>query len=243
MSETKAVGPDDGDTRARILRAADERFTARGYHATSVREIADLVGVTKAAVLYHFPEKADILGALAQPMLDDLEAALDGAAGAAPERVPWAAVEAMLDVWLRHRDLLRLNLQDLALAAPSLVFDRFKSAMLRANALVAGPDPDFAGQVRAAQTIAVLGDPVVLFADAPVAELRAEVLSGVHRLLGADAPRPASPSRGRPALMDDAMTERARSLHASGRGAAEIARELGVSRATVYRRLGLSQKD
>ncbi|WP_137991190.1 TetR family transcriptional regulator [Streptomyces vilmorinianum] len=235
-------------TRARILRVAGEEFAARGFHATSLREIADRVGVTKAAVLYHFAGKADILAALAEPMLGDLEAAMTGAARRAPEEARWAAVEGLLDVWLTHRGLLRLNLQDLALAAPGPVFERFKGALLRANALVAGAEADFAGRVRAAQAIAMLGDPVVLFADAPVDELRAEVLAGVHRLLDGDGDgevrRPGSrPRRGRPAAMTEEMAARARRLHGAGSTAAEIADALGVSRATVYRHLAPSQKD
>ncbi|MEU4248795.1 TetR family transcriptional regulator [Amycolatopsis sp. NPDC026612] len=168
------------DTRARILRAALEEFSARGYHETSVRELAERVGVTKTAVLYHFPGKADIVTALAEPMLADLEAALAKAAAAPDARR--AAIEGLLGVWLTHRYLIRMNLRDLGLTASAVVFERFRDGMLRANELVAGPDAGFAARVRAAQAIAMLSDPVVLFADAPPAELRAAILDGVDRL-------------------------------------------------------------
>ncbi|MBB4946385.1 AcrR family transcriptional regulator [Kitasatospora gansuensis] len=228
------------DTRARILRTALAEFSARGYHATSVREIAELVGVTKAAVLYHFPAKADLLAALAEPMLDSLEATLAAAElRADSEEARWAAVEGMLQVWLTHRYLLRINLHDLALAAPGPGFDRFTAAMLKAGALVAGPAPDFAGQVRAAQAIAMLADPVVLFAEAPTAELQAAVLDGVRRLLGpAERPPTARRGRGRPSAVGPEMAATARRLFEAGRTAEEVAAELGVSRATVYRRFG-----
>lgn len=81
----------EADTRARILSAALEEFSERGYHATSVRELAERVGVTKTAVLYHFPGKADIVTALAEPLLDDLEATMDKAEAAADPRA--AAIE------------------------------------------------------------------------------------------------------------------------------------------------------
>jgi len=230
------------DTRERILRAALEEFSARGYHATSVRELAERVGVTKTAVLYHFPGKADILTALAEPMLAGLEAAVRKAAKAADVRR--AVVEGLLDVWLEHRYLLRLNLVDLGLAAADPVFARFRDGMLRANALVAGPEADLAGRVRAAQAIASLSDPVVLFADAPVAELRAAILDGVDRLFGAEdsedfedpGSRPRG-RRGRPTVMSAESIEAARRLHASGHAPADIAATLGVSRATIYRHL------
>lgn len=244
------------DTRRRILRVSTELFGVHGFHETSLREIAERVGVSKPAVLYHFPGKADILGALLEPMLRDLAAALARAAAAAasdgpgaPEgpgasdRARWVAIEGVLDVWLAHRHLLRLNLQylqDTAQATPGPVFARLREALLRANFLVAGPNPGFAERVRAAQAVAMLSDPVVLFADAPVPALREAVLDGVRRLL--DGPGgPARPvpggRRGRPAAMSPAMIEAARRMHAAGSGATAIAAALGVSRATVYRHL------
>ncbi|MFE2343354.1 helix-turn-helix domain-containing protein, partial [Streptomyces sp. NPDC059431] len=189
------------DTRKRILRVSMELFAVRGFHDTSLREIAERVGVSKPAVLYHFPGKADILGALVEPMLRDLAAAVSRAADAGSggpsaaagsggaggpagaDQVRWAAIEGVLDTWLSHRHLVRLNLQDMAMATPGPAFARLRDAMLRANALVAGADPGFAERVRAAQAIAMLSDPVILFADAPVADLRAAVLDGVRRLL------------------------------------------------------------
>ncbi|MFJ8017931.1 TetR family transcriptional regulator [Streptomyces sp. NPDC096339] len=233
-------------TRQRILSASMELFGARGFHETSLREIAERVGVTKAAVLYHFPGKADILGALVEPMLCDLAAAMANAAAAGPGRARWAAIEGMLDVWLEHRYLIRLNLQDMALATPGPAFARFRDAMLRANALVAGAEPGLAERVRAAQAVAMLSDPVVLFADAPVEALRAAVLDGVHRLLDGTAepaaeraaePPPPRSRRGRPAAMSTAMIETACRMHAAGSSATLIAAALGVSRATVYRHL------
>ena len=56
------------DTRAEILAVAAELFSAQGYEATSLREIAERLGITKAALYYHFPGKDDILRALLEPM-------------------------------------------------------------------------------------------------------------------------------------------------------------------------------
>ncbi|WP_326953396.1 TetR family transcriptional regulator [Amycolatopsis sp. NBC_01286] len=223
----------EADTRARILSAALEEFSERGYHATSVRELAERVGVTKTAVLYHFPGKADIVTALAEPLLDDLEATMDKAEAAADPRA--AAIEGVLDVWLSHRYLLRMNLRDLGLTASKAVFERFRDGMLKANVLVAGPAADLAARVRAAQAIAMLSDPVVLFADAPTDELRATILDGVARLFG--TPAAARGRRGRPSVMSPETVEAAHRLYDAGHSAADIATALGVSRATIYRHL------
>jgi AcrR family transcriptional regulator len=52
------------NTRQRILDAALDLFTEQGYDGTSLREIAAQLGVTKAALYYHFESKEDILRAL-----------------------------------------------------------------------------------------------------------------------------------------------------------------------------------
>ena len=49
------------DMRERILDVALELFNEQGYDATSLREIAERLGVTKAALYYHFKSKGDIL--------------------------------------------------------------------------------------------------------------------------------------------------------------------------------------
>jgi AcrR family transcriptional regulator len=65
------------DTHAEILAVACELFTERGYEATSLREIAERLGITKAALYYHFPGKDDILRALLEPMRDALAELID----------------------------------------------------------------------------------------------------------------------------------------------------------------------
>lgn len=46
-----------GDSREAILNAAEARFAAAGIDSVSMREIAEDVGITKAALYYHFPGK------------------------------------------------------------------------------------------------------------------------------------------------------------------------------------------
>jgi len=229
------------DTRAQILRVALESFAARGFHATLVQEIAEQVGVTKAAVLYHFKEKIDILGALAEPLLDALDAAVAAADLLNPAEARSAMLEGLLDVWMAHRYLLRMNLQDLAMTSMPL-FHRFRDGMLRANRIVAGSRPTFAARVRAAQAVAMLADPVILFADAPRDELRAQILYNVRKLFDAEELKPVRAGgvvpvrrRGRKSVLDKRMVRAATELQEAGWSADAIASELGVSRATVYR--------
>jgi AcrR family transcriptional regulator len=77
-------------TRERILDLALELFTEQGYDGTSLRDIAERLGTTKAALYYHFARKEDILlelhlrlHALGRGVLDELEAMPDDATRAA----------------------------------------------------------------------------------------------------------------------------------------------------------------
>jgi AcrR family transcriptional regulator len=60
-----AAQPQSGDgarsTRERILDVALDLFTEQGYEKTSLRDIAEQLGITKAALYYHFERKQDIL--------------------------------------------------------------------------------------------------------------------------------------------------------------------------------------
>ena len=47
--------------RERILDVSLELFNEQGYDKTSLREIAERLDVTKAALYYHFERKEDIL--------------------------------------------------------------------------------------------------------------------------------------------------------------------------------------
>src|SRR6204780_3534769 len=61
------------DTRSRVQKVALELFAEHGYEKTSLREIAERLGGTKAALYYHFKSKEDIV----YSFTDDYFAALD----------------------------------------------------------------------------------------------------------------------------------------------------------------------
>ena len=50
-------------TRRRILDAAMRLFAERGYHASSNADVAEAAGLTRGAMLYHFPTREDLVEA------------------------------------------------------------------------------------------------------------------------------------------------------------------------------------
>jgi AcrR family transcriptional regulator len=109
MPRRSAAAPDSGDTRDRILDVALDLFIEQGYDKTSLRQIAEPLGFTQAAIYYHFAAKEDILVALhlrlhelARPVLEQL-ATQSGPSG-------WAAVlRGLVDTVLANRQLFVLH--------------------------------------------------------------------------------------------------------------------------------------
>ena len=61
------------ETKKETQRVALELFTTQGYEATSLRQIADALGINKASLYYHFRSKEDIVTSLFQARGDETE--------------------------------------------------------------------------------------------------------------------------------------------------------------------------
>ena len=62
-----------GNTKQVIIEAALDLFSAQGFEATSVSQIADAVGICKASLYSHFENKQAILDELVQEVLEQYE--------------------------------------------------------------------------------------------------------------------------------------------------------------------------
>jgi AcrR family transcriptional regulator len=67
------------DTRSRVQEVALELFAEQGYEKTSLREIAERLGVTKAALYYHFKSKEDIVHSLTDDYFAEIDDLLEWA--------------------------------------------------------------------------------------------------------------------------------------------------------------------
>jgi AcrR family transcriptional regulator len=90
--------PGRSDARDQILGVARRRFLAEGYHAVTLRSVADEAGVDVALISYYFGSKKGLFGAalglVANPP-EILAAALPGNPATRPERV----LRALLTTW------------------------------------------------------------------------------------------------------------------------------------------------
>jgi AcrR family transcriptional regulator len=60
MTNPMVARPVDTDMPAQIVAHATRLFAAQGFDGTALQQIADAVGVTKPAVLHHFPSKEHV---------------------------------------------------------------------------------------------------------------------------------------------------------------------------------------
>ncbi|WP_328770827.1 TetR/AcrR family transcriptional regulator [Streptomyces sp. NBC_00286] len=138
-----------GHTRQRIQDVALELFAEQGYEKTSLREIAERLNVTKAALYYHFKSKEDILISLFQ----DLTKPMD-------ELIEWGKQQPR--TLETKREILNRYSEALTEAAPLFRFmqenqaavrelrsgEDFKERMLRMVDLLREPDATMTDQVR-----------------------------------------------------------------------------------------------
>ncbi|SFQ36069.1 DNA-binding transcriptional regulator, AcrR family [Amycolatopsis arida] len=175
-------------TRARLLATALRLFTEHGVEGTSLQMIADALGVTKAAVYYHFKAKDEITAAVTEPALRELETIV---ADAEAQRRRGAQVDHLLagfvDLIVRHRALVALFSSDPGVArAIEHAAGDFEGLKERLVSVLVGPEPELRTTVAAHVALAGLalagGAPYLAHLDDDT--LRAELLDIGRRLLG-----------------------------------------------------------
>jgi AcrR family transcriptional regulator len=148
-----------GDTRARIQRVALELFAEQGYERTSLREIAERLGVTKAALYYHFRSKEDIVRSFTEDHFSRLDALIAWGRDQPPSaRTGHELIERYITILMDGSEVflfLERN-QAFVRSADDGKKHRFEQFRPRLNALVeiiAGPGAPPRARVRAASAI------------------------------------------------------------------------------------------
>jgi AcrR family transcriptional regulator len=98
------------DRRQRILDAALDVFSVKGYRDTAVDDIAHRSETSKGGVYFHFPGKDAIFLALLDRTADRLAAKIEGAAAGQDDAIGRAdaALRAVITTFSTHRSLARL---------------------------------------------------------------------------------------------------------------------------------------
>ena len=99
-------------TRERILDAALEKFSSKGYHDTRMDEIVAESGTSKGSIYFHFPNKERLFLALVDQFADLLERRVTEAIASEAEGIGRvrAALQACLDTFGKYRRPAKLLL-------------------------------------------------------------------------------------------------------------------------------------
>jgi AcrR family transcriptional regulator len=147
--------------RDELLAAALEAFQERGYDGTSVADIVDVLGMTKAAFGYHLDSKEQLLIELVTPLLDDLDATLDHF----PRHPSWPGeggrlLGAYFDVLLRHRDLVVWIDGDKAVLGHPIVGRRLAESNRRVREAIRGDNRSAAARLGASAALGAMWRPL-----------------------------------------------------------------------------------
>ncbi|MGW2123319.1 TetR/AcrR family transcriptional regulator [Streptomyces sp. SM1] len=138
-----------GNTRQRIQDVALDLFAEQGYEKTSLREIAEHLDVTKAALYYHFKTKEEILVGI----FEDLSLPME-------ELIEWGrgqphSLETKQEIIRRYSEALmgaapffRFMQENQATVRELRIGDMFKTRMLGLRDILMDPDADLVDQVR-----------------------------------------------------------------------------------------------
>ncbi|TQR88456.1 TetR/AcrR family transcriptional regulator [Mycobacterium hodleri] len=170
----KPVSP-RGLARGRVLDCAVALFAECGVHGTSLKMIAQRLGVSKAAVYYQFSSKEEIATEVLRPILEDVTRVIK-IAEALPD---WEARRAvacsgLVEMAIRHRQLAAVFVGDPAM--PLIAPMELRAVTGELRKLLEGPEPDAQSRIAVAVFFAGMGNAV---ADPLLADIDDDELHGV----------------------------------------------------------------
>ena len=150
-----------GATRDRILAVALDLFSRRGYEGTSIRDIAEQMELTKAAVYYHFPSKEDLLSDVLSPAMARVDRVLEEHESTGDAVGGRALVTALVDVIAEVGPQVVMIISDPAVGSHIRALTGGSGLPKRVGRALTGPEATDAGlaaadRIRAACAVASL---------------------------------------------------------------------------------------
>ena len=168
-----------GDTRGRIQHVALELFAEQGYERTSLREIAERLGVTKAALYYHFKSKEDIVRSFTEDYFGRLDALIAWGRDQPPTaRTGHELLDRYIGIVMEGNEVFRFLERNQASLRNSdgsgdsdsgkQRFEQFRPRLGALAEIIAGPDAPPRSRIRAAAALfAASGACIFFMSDAP----------------------------------------------------------------------------
>ncbi|MEV4314807.1 TetR/AcrR family transcriptional regulator [Actinocrispum sp. NPDC049592] len=157
-----------------IVEAASRAFSAHGYHAASMEEIAAAVGITAAALYRHFPNKYALFAECANVMADRLVTALDEVPAEAALVDVFAAITGVTVAHRASGGVYRWEARYLNREDRGVLRKKFAHVVGRVAHVVRREHPLPDEQLRAAAALGVIGS--ITMHRTSIAQRRAEQL-------------------------------------------------------------------
>lgn len=146
-----------GNTRQRIQDTALELFAEQGYEKTSLREISERLGVTKAALYYHFRSKEEIVVSLFRDLTQPIEDLIEWGRRQPHELAAKQEIVRRYSQALAGTEQLHRFMQENQAAVRELrVGDFVRDQTRRLHEMFISPDADLVDQVRCASAFFTL---------------------------------------------------------------------------------------
>jgi AcrR family transcriptional regulator len=143
----------------RIARLALARFGVSGFIGTSIADLAGALGVSKAAIYYHYRSKDALLHRLIDPLLDAIDACLHD--HNQPRRTAQQLLSAYLAVLLAHREVVPLIATDVAVLNHPSIGPRLRAQNQQLHSLLAAPDASVSARLRAEAALGAIWRPLI----------------------------------------------------------------------------------
>ena len=143
----------------RIAHLALARFRVGGFVGTSIADLAGALGISKAAIYYHYRSKDALLNRLIDPLLDAIDACIHD--HNQPTRTARPLLGDYLAVLIAHREVVPLVATDVAVLNHPKIGPRLRAQNQQLRTLLVAPDTSVAARLRAEAALGAIWRPLV----------------------------------------------------------------------------------
>jgi AcrR family transcriptional regulator len=143
----------------RIAHLALARFRVSGFVGTSIADLAGALGISKAAIYYHYRSKDALLQHLVDPLLDAIDACIHDHHQPTPTARP--LLDAYLAVLLAHREVVPLVATDVAVLNHPRIGPRLRAQNHQLQSWLTAPDTSVSARLRAEAALGAIWRPLI----------------------------------------------------------------------------------
>lgn len=160
-SELQNQSKEPVTTRSAILAKAADLFSEKGYAGTSMSDLAEDLGLSKAAIYHHFESKESILMTLVKSTFQDMGGLVEEIEALPVNKVdPSEVLRRFAEILFAHRQVVSLVLFQLPAELRTPGIER-RDYMVRLQTVLAGKNPTLERRIRARAATTIIATGIV----------------------------------------------------------------------------------